>query len=168
MVHMSSACRLVPVEVLEPQAISNVLNAYARLEIEDMELVDHLCKATTRCRPEDLTAQGVANTVNALAKFGVRDDALLNHIAEVIVETLVPNSLSAPSKEAAWRHKGMGFRGFDPQAVANVANAYARLNFRHDDLFRELGTQALALPPEAWDHQALALVLNAYAKVCRN
>lgn len=103
--------------------------------------------------------------MNALAKFSVRNDALLTHIAWVIVDYLIPSSLSLPAKDAAWRHKGMGFRGFDPQAVANVANAYARLSFKDDDLFRELGKQALALPPEAWDHQALALVLNAYAKV---
>jgi hypothetical protein len=55
-------------------------------------------------------------------------------------------------------------RGFDPQAVANVANAYARLEIPDKELFDILARQALMLPRHVWDPQALALVLNAYAK----
>jgi hypothetical protein len=145
----------------QSQAISNILNGFSRLEVRDPALFDHLCEATLKCPINSLCAQGVANTVNALAKFSFRHVKCLEYLTDAMVKELIPASISMHRQ--AYGHKN-DRRGFDPQAVANVANAYARLELPDQRLFSVLAEQVLVLPARVWDPQALALVLNAYAK----
>ena len=54
---------------------------------------------------------------------------------------------------------------FDPQAVANIVNAYARLEMRDEKLFALMEEVIVKMVCSRWDAQSVALVLHAYGKV---
>ena len=174
---MSAAARaLAPVQC-DAQAVANILNGFSRLNVWDAELFAHLTHASLATPTGAFSAQAIANTLNAHARMGNRDLTLFAHMSRVIRESCDLQGLGLPAGEAratavqpSERGRGRSARGrealsFDPQAVANIVNAFARLGIRDELLFDQMHVVVLAIPAARWDSQAVALVLNAYARM---
>ena len=144
---LAETCEHVPHSDFTPQAIANIMNAYARHDNLDCKaLFAFLSKVSQQSMPSLWLSRHLALVVNALAKLDYRDDALLKWIAEA--------ALARPTSS------------FDVQAISNILNGYGKLYGSAMDR-RLLAHMAAALgemPPRALDPQSVASSLNALVK----
>ena len=148
--HMSEAARAIPPSHCDAQAVANILNGFSRMDVCDAELFAHMSQATMMTPTTAFSAQGVANTLNAHARMNNRDLELFRYVSQVIQEACALQGLTVGGRKSveAPRAQPQGSLGgsrsgrerremlsFDPQAVANIVNAFARLDIRDEDLF---------------------------------
>jgi hypothetical protein len=137
--------------VYDAQNIAIVSNALARVERLDLPLLTHLSYMVQQMHPDQFDAQAVANIVNAYIKLDVPEE-----VASYLLEymSVVTQILEVETD-------------FTPQAISNIANAYARTAAVPLDraLFAHLAMAAQRLPPASFNAQAVANIVNAYAKV---
>ena len=178
--HMSAAARAIPPSHCDAQAVANILNGFSRMDVWDAELFAHMSQATMMTPTAAFSAQGVANTLNAHARMNNRHLELFSYMSQVIQEACALQGLTVGGKDSsevpraqpqgnlAGARSGRERRevlSFDPQAVANIVNAFARLDIRDEELFALMEEVIYKIAPSRWDAQAVALVLNAYARL---
>ena len=175
--HMSAAARAIPHAHCDTQAVANILNGFARMNIWDAELFAHLSEASMMTPHYLFSAQGIANTLNAHARMSNRDLDLFRYLSGVIQQGCAQRGLASVGvSKGTGERLGSEMQGrsgresrevlrFDPQAVANIVNAFARLEIYDEALFATMEEVILGIASARWDAQAVALVLNAYAKL---
>eukprot|EP00922_Rhytidocystis_sp_ex-Travisia-forbesii_P070458 GHVS01105244.1.p1 GENE.GHVS01105244.1~~GHVS01105244.1.p1 ORF type:complete len:886 (-),score=141.64 GHVS01105244.1:1658-3937(-) len=133
---------------LNPQDLSNVVNAFARLDYVDSQLFEYFAPIIA-AKVREFQPQGLANVANAYAKAGVRSEVLFERIGLVSM---------------FWMQK------FKAQEIANLANAYAKLEIRDKSLFGSIadeviyrGTIGKKFSP--FDIRSLEQLANAFAKL---
>ena len=133
---------------LDVQAVSVILNGFARAGIRDVALFQSMSAVAIRLmdsEPDDFGAQAISVIANAFAKVRVADEELFTRLARCAERVPV--------------------RSYTPQAIANIMNAYARHKFLDVGLFSFLSTVARSSSPTDWLSRHLALVVNALAKL---
>jgi len=136
------------VDILDVQAVSVILNGFARAGIRDEKLFASLSSVAlvlSNSRRQDFCAQAISIIVNAFAKLQIRDEALFDNLASCALDV-------SPSD-------------FSPQAIANIMNAYARHDLLNLQLFGFLSKVARSIPAADWLPRHLAIVANALAKL---
>jgi len=131
--------------VFSSQAISNIYNAFARLNVFNHKLCSHLSLAALLITPSSFAPQNVGIIVNANANFALLDFALLGHMAHAMILNIesadgqaVSNFIHSVATLNIKMHllQGVLFswiaqqnpRSFAPQALANIAWSMAILN----------------------------------------
>lgn len=167
------------------QAVSVMVNAYAKLGVREPALFSLMSKIAQQILPHDYTPQAVANMLNAFARHDMMDKNLFLYLGEVAVlidageykSQHMAIILNAFAKMGLQNDKLFAFfadetmaRGeaaFDLQAVANILNAYARIYGAEADprLFKHCGRIVMAKPERDHDAQNLASILNSFVKV---
>jgi len=84
---MSASARAIPPSHCDAQAVANILNGFARMDVWDAELFAHLTRATLATPTSAFSAQGIANTLNAHARMSNRNLELFEYISKVIQES---------------------------------------------------------------------------------
>lgn len=134
--------------ILEAQSIALILNACAKANYVNKQLVKHLSRVARQLSPESFSSQHVDNIVNSLARLGIRDRALFQHMAKV-AQALDPAE-------------------FDAQAVAVTMNAFAKSMVRErvsQEIFAFFSSEVLPeLTSEDLSPTSVSVILNAYAK----
>ena len=155
-------CALSDPLAYNPQAVSMILNAMAKLGLHDQALLQHLSAIVRQLGegPHKFSAQSIAVIVNAYAKLEQRDDELLEYMARVALGTAPPL--------------------FSPQAVGTIVNAYAKLqparehvqaeDMGHEEVLaeqvlRHMVAAVVATEPRDMDWQAVANILNGFGRV---
>ena len=101
---------------LDVQAVSVILNGFARAGIRDVALFQSMSAVAIRLmdsEPDDFGAQAISVIANAFAKVRVTDEELFTRLARCAER--VPA------------------RSYTPQAIANIMNAYAHRLTHPDD-----------------------------------
>jgi len=136
------------VNILDVQAVSVILNGFARAGIRDEKLFQSLSKVAiflSHNKKEDFCAQAISIMVNAFAKLHIKDEELFHNLASCAL--------------------GVSPSDFSPQAIANIMNAYARHDIVNLQLFGFLSKVARTIPAGEWLPRHLAIVANALAKL---
>jgi len=144
-------------EEFSPQAISNIVNAYAKADMveEVLPLFEHMALAAQLVRPEEFNGQAVANILNAYAKVSRQ---LQQFDAQVDKMSLF-NHMSAAAQ-------AIDAHNLDMQNIANIMNALAKTYIYDHALLRHLtkGLRANAARQDlSSDSQAMANVMHALA-----
>ena len=136
-------------EGLDVQAVSVIVNGFARAGLRDVALFRHMSAVALRLietKRSDFGAQAISVIANAFVKVHITDEMLFTRLAY------------------ACEH--VAFSDFTPQAIANIMNAYARHdNLDNKALFAFLSKVSRQSVPSQWESRHLALVVNALAKV---
>jgi len=135
-------------QALDVQAVSVILNGFARAGMRDVPLFTTLSAVAIRLmetNSSDFGAQAISVIANAFAKVRITDETLFTHLAR-ITEKVPPSD-------------------FSPQAIANIANAYARHGALNVGLFQFLSRVSQHSRPSLWLSRHLSLVVNALAKL---
>ena len=133
---------------LDVQAVSVILNGFARAGMRDVHLFTTMSSVAIRLmenNSSDFGAQAISVMANAFAKLRIQDEELFKRLARCA--TRVPAS------------------DYTPQAIANIMNAYARHNVLDKELFRFLSAVSRKSVASQWLSRHLALVVNAHAKL---
>jgi len=119
-----------------------------------------------------VTAQPVAMLLNSLAMgaggFSATAGASKNtaDAQQTHVQTLSNSDVVEPVFEASTRVLlATPQDSFNAQSISTILNAYASAGRWDVALFRRLGSMAVALPPERWTLQPVAMVVNAYSRL---
>eukprot|EP00961_Rhodomonas_salina_P085052 1142195-Rhodomonas_salina.4 len=134
--------------IYDAHNIAIILNAYARVEKLDARVFEHLSYMAQQMHPDQFDVQSVANIVNAFVKVGVERD-VLKYLMEFM--SVVTQCFDAADDL------------FAPQAISNIANAFSRVNMVEDVLFDHLALAALMIPPQEYNPQSIANIVNAYS-----
>jgi hypothetical protein len=162
---MSARVVRIPRESFTLQSVGMVLNSYSRFlertctwDVTESDL--HLFQAlalVTRwlCSRTSLRSAGTVRSltliVNAFAKVGIPDPELLTDVA-ALFESVPQAFTKTPT--------GL----FDSQSVANLMNAYAKMDCLTPSLFALLSAEAKALPQASLQGQHISNILNAAVK----
>eukprot|EP00928_Gymnodinium_smaydae_P027416 TRINITY_DN21211_c0_g1_i2.p1 TRINITY_DN21211_c0_g1~~TRINITY_DN21211_c0_g1_i2.p1 ORF type:complete len:511 (-),score=131.76 TRINITY_DN21211_c0_g1_i2:477-2009(-) len=116
---LSGECRRRAREY-DPQALSNMVWAYATLSVNDAPLLAAVSGESLVKIPQ-FASQNLSNTVWAFAKLSVQDYRLLHGIARASISKL---------------------SNFLPQEISNTAWAIAKLGFRNGELMEAIAQEA--------------------------
>lgn len=114
-IQMGSRCFELPCDA---QHVSNIVNAYAKANIANVELFNHLSRVAQGMGRDAFDAQNVANIVHAYANLRIRDEELFAWMSRV-----------AKSYEPG---------NFDSQHIANIVHSLAVLGIQDSDLISHL------------------------------
>jgi hypothetical protein len=114
-IQMGSRCFELPCDA---QHVSNIVNAYAKANIANVELFNHLSRVAQGMGRDAFDAQNVANIVHAYATLRIRDEELFAWMSRV-----------AKSYEPG---------NFDSQHIANIVHSLAVLGIQDSDLISHL------------------------------
>jgi hypothetical protein len=134
----------------DPQALSNLANAFAKLEHSPGEaLLGMIAEECVERRLQGFTPQAIANLANAFAKLEYfPGEALLGMIAQVCV--------------------GRGLQDFKPQELGILINAFAKLEHSPGEaLLGMVAQECVERRLQGFDSQAIANLANAFAKLER-
>jgi len=185
---LAYACEHVAFSDFTPQAIANIMNAYARHDnLDNQALFAFLSKVSRQSVPSQWESRHLALVVNALAKVGYKDDGLLKWIAEAALARptssfdvqAISNILNGYGKlygsdmdrhllaHMASALSEMPARALDPQSVASSLNALVKTGYEDDgrDLCRRLSQIALLLDPLLFDAQSVSTIMHSMAKL---
>ena len=191
LVHLTSSARRLHMTGCQfgAQAIANIMNAAARLDFTSDELNRDMAQATLLVRPEHFDTQAISVIMNSLSKAGECAPQVLTHLHRAI-SCMQPTdwtgqavgitvnglaNLKYPEagalrlmRDAAMTLSPTGVRALDPQALANIVNAFARPHVMElldtQPLFDRMADIALELSPLKYSAQAAALTARAFAK----
>eukprot|EP00808_Paulinella_micropora_P007396 g69057.t1 len=176
------------VDGLEPQGLSNIFNALARLAglgtawNVNPELLTIMCESAV-LKHELFKAQEISNLLNAVGRLGYRptEEVLVSMCDEAMVKMDsfesqgVANSLNALAKldyqpgeaflQAMCSQAVMKIGSFKSQEISNTLNALARLDYHPDDSFLKIMTQECVRKTPNFEPQGIANVLNALARL---
>jgi uncharacterized membrane protein YgcG len=131
------------------QAVSSIMNAYAKLDHSCPKLFRHMARTILLMPLATFQPQAIANIVNAFMRFKDWDtDARMMEVFERM-------------SEAAQRNAPRAFSG---QAISVILNAYVRKGLIDRELFAYISRTIQSLPAEVFDAQNIALITNAFAK----
>ena len=134
LVPLSGTAAISIIRTFNSQELANVVNAYARMNINNPQLFDEVAKAA--CPIIDtFSSQALSNTVNAYAKMGINNTPLFEEVAMAIIPII---------------------RTFTPQALANTINAFAKLNINNTQLFDEIADTTISIT-DAFNSQDLSI-----------
>eukprot|EP00922_Rhytidocystis_sp_ex-Travisia-forbesii_P070457 GHVS01105243.1.p1 GENE.GHVS01105243.1~~GHVS01105243.1.p1 ORF type:complete len:853 (-),score=131.96 GHVS01105243.1:81-2366(-) len=133
---------------LNSQDLSNLVNAFARLDYFEPQLFEHLAPIIA-ARVREFQPQGLANVANAYARAGVKSELLFERLSMVSM---------------FWMQK------FKAQEIANLANAYAKLEIRDKALFCRIADEIIYRGTIGkkffhFDIRSLEQLANAFAKL---
>jgi hypothetical protein len=191
LVHLTAAARRLSETrcTFGAQAIANIMNAVVRLDFVHEELILDMAEAALRVPPGAFDTQAISVMLNALSKAGKAPPAVLAHLHQgmgamkaqdwtaqavgISVNALAnlrypQGSAFGLMRDAALTLDKTRDTALDPQALANIVNAFARPHVMELvdtlPLFRHMAAQALEMPPDAFSAQAAALTARAFAK----
>jgi hypothetical protein len=170
--------------------LSNLLNSFARLGFRDVAMLVHLTAAARRLSKTRCTfgAQAIGNIMNAAVRLDFVQEDLTLDMAEaalcvapaafdtqaisVILNALSKAATSTPPvlvPAAVIAHLELAMGAMKPQdwtaqAVGISVNALANLRYGHGSALRLLRDAALTLDSSHMDPQALANIVNAFAR----
>eukprot|EP00927_Polykrikos_kofoidii_P073425 TRINITY_DN69463_c0_g1_i1.p1 TRINITY_DN69463_c0_g1~~TRINITY_DN69463_c0_g1_i1.p1 ORF type:complete len:522 (+),score=101.01 TRINITY_DN69463_c0_g1_i1:93-1658(+) len=123
---------------------ATILNSYARLSECDPELFNALARSVIQTNPRSFAVHHISIIMNAFAKCQIRKPGLLHLLAGFIDGRLHEMS---------------------PQNVANVANAFARLEVYEQTLFWEMQKRIVSEDLSAYKSFELANLTHSLAKL---
>jgi len=137
-----------------------------------VKLLEQETQHTQDGQPPSVTAQPVAMLLNSLA-MGAGGFSATAGASKTAADARPthPQALGnadvvEPVFEASTRVLlAMPQDFFDAQSISTIMNAYASAGRWNLALFRRLGTMAVALAPERWTLQPVAMVVNAYSRL---
>jgi len=178
-----------------PQEIANIVNAFAKLGIQNDRLFEalarHLLDSDARLL-ERCNSQHIANIVNAFAKLGIQNDALFKAAAQCLLASharllercnsqeianivnafaklgIQNDALFVAAAQCLLASDARLLKECSPQHIANIVNAFAKLGIQNDRLFQAVARCLLTSDAQLLkrcNSQDIANIVNAFAKL---
>jgi hypothetical protein len=165
--HLTRATLLTPASAFSAQSIANTLNAHARMGNRNLELLAYISRVIQEACAQQGFGAAAAAARSASGAGGAGDrgaGAGAGGGGAAWDGKDARSTLGAVAAEAAARQREQTLV-FDPQAVANIVNAYARLEMRDETLFALMEHVIVDIASSRWDAQVCCRMLT-YAETC--
>ena len=152
--HLTRATLLTPASAFSAQSIANTLNAHARMGNRNVELLTYISRIIQEACAQQGFGGGpaAARSASGAGDRGAGAGAGAGGEGAAWGGKDARNTLEAAAAAAAARQRDQTL-SFDPQAVANIVNAYARLEMRDETLFALMEHVIVDIASSRWDAQ---------------